>query len=105
MQKIRKGDEVIVIAGKDKGRRGRVTRVIADRDQLIVENVNMIKRHTRGNPMQGTTGGIVEKEAPIHVSNVAIYNPETDQADRVGFRFDGERKVRFFKSNQQPVDA
>lgn len=105
MRKIRRGDEVIVIAGKDKGRRGRVTRVMPGAEKVVVENVNMIKRHTRGNPMQGTTGGIVEKEAPIHISNVAIYNPETEKADRVGVRLEGGRKVRYFKSNQQPVDA
>ncbi|MFP4183175.1 MAG: 50S ribosomal protein L24 [Halorhodospira sp.] len=105
MRKIRTGDEVIVIAGKDKGRRGKVTRVIPDRDRVVVDNVNMVKRHTRGNPMQGTTGGIIEKEAPIHISNVAIYNPETQKADRVGCRWEGGRKVRYFKSNQQLIDA
>lgn len=105
MRKIRKGDEVIVIAGKDKGRRGRVSRVIPDKDRVIVDNVNMVKRHTRGNPMQGSTGGIVEKEAPIHISNVAIYNPERDGPDRVGVRWEGDRKVRYFKSNQQLIDA
>ncbi|ABM61623.1 50S ribosomal protein L24 [Halorhodospira halophila] len=105
MRKIRTGDEVIVIAGKDKGRRGRVSRVIPEKDRVIVDNVNMVKRHTRGNPMQGTTGGIIEKEAPIHISNVAIYNPETEKADRVGVRQEGDRKVRYFKSNQQLIDA
>ncbi|MBK1734948.1 50S ribosomal protein L24 [Halorhodospira abdelmalekii] len=105
MRKIQKGDEVVVIAGKDRGRRGRVSRVLPDQDKVIVDNVNMIKRHRRGNPMQGSTGGIVEQEAPIHISNVAIYNPETDKPDRVGIRWDGDRKVRYFKSNQQPVDA
>ncbi len=105
MRKIRSGDEVIVIAGKDKGRRGRVSRVIPKEDRVVVENVNMVKRHTRGNPMQGTTGGIIEKEAPIHISNVAIYNPDTEKADRVGIRWEGGRKVRYFKSNQQLIDA
>ena len=105
MRKIRRGDEVIVIAGKDKGRRGRVSRVIPERDRVVVENVNMIKRHTRGNPMRGTTGGIVEKEAPIHISNVAIYNPNGGKADRVGIRYDGDKKVRFFKSDDQLIDA
>ncbi len=105
MRKIQRGDEVIVIAGKDKGRRGRVSRVIPERGRLVVENVNMIKRHTRGNPMQGTTGGIVEKEAPIHISNVAIYNPNSERPDRVGIRYEGEKKVRYFKSDDKLVDA
>ncbi|BAU58923.2 50S ribosomal protein L24 [Halorhodospira halochloris] len=105
MRKIRKGDEVVVIAGKDRGRRGRVSRVFPDQDKVVVDNVNMVKRHRRGNPMQGSSGGIIEQEAPIHISNVAIYNPETDKPDRVGIRWDDDRKVRYFKSNQQLVDA
>ena len=106
MSKIRKGDEVVVIAGKDKGKRGVVLAVDSDMDKVTVENVNMIKRHTKGNPMQGTPGGIVEKEAPIHSSNVAIWNSVTNKADRVGFRFleDGQ-KVRYFKSNNEVVDV
>ena len=106
MQKIRKGDEVSVLAGKDKGKRGVVLNVLTEDDKIIVENVNMIKRHTKGNPMQGVPGGIIEKEAPIDISNVAIWNPVTNKTDRVGFKFleDGQ-KVRFFKSNNEVVDV
>jgi large subunit ribosomal protein L24 len=104
MNKIRKGDQVVVITGKDKGKRGIVTRV-RDDDRVIVEGVNMIKRHTKPNPNQGTSGGIVEKEAPLHVSNIAIVNPVTAKADRVGIKIleDG-RKVRIFKSTKEVVD-
>lgn len=106
MQKIRKGDEVTVLTGKDKGKRGVVLSVIKENGKVLVENVNMVKRHTKGNPMQGVPGGIVEKEAPMDISNVAIWNPVTNQADRIGFRFleDGQ-KVRFFKSNNEVVDV
>jgi large subunit ribosomal protein L24 len=106
MNKIRKGDEVVVITGKDKGKRGVVLSIDASINKVTVENVNMIKRHTKGNPMQGTPGGIVEKEAPIDVSNVAIWNTGTNKADRIGFRFleDGQ-KVRYFKSNNEVVDV
>lgn len=106
MSKIRKGDEVVVIAGKDKGKRGVVLSVDSAADKVFVENVNMIKRHTKGNPMQGTPGGIVEKEAAIDVSNVAIWNSVSNKADRVGYRFleDGQ-KVRYFKSNNEVVDV
>jgi len=105
MKRIRKGDEVIVIAGRDKGRRGVVTRVLGD-DRVVVENVNVVKRHQRPNPVRGVPGGIIEKEAPIHVSNVMLWNPATQKGDRVGFRVlaDG-RKVRYFKSNNEVVDA
>jgi len=105
MKKIRKGDDVVVLAGKDKGKRGTVTRVLAE-DRLVVENVNVVKKHQKPNPMLNMPGGIVEKEAPIHVSNVALVNPATGKADRVGFRTlaDG-RKVRFFKSNGEVLDA
>lgn len=105
MRKIRKGDDVIVLAGKDKGKRGTVTRVLPDKDRVYVENVNMIKRHTRPNPQRGVAGGIVEKEASIHVSNVAIFNPVTGKADRIGFKAlqDG-KKVRVFRSNGEVVD-
>ena len=104
MNKIRKGDEVVVITGRDKGRRGTVIRVLGEK--VLVENVNMVKRHTRPNPQKGTQGGIVNKEMPIHVSNVALWNPVTQKPDRVGIRMleDG-RKVRFFKSNDEVVDA
>lgn len=105
MRKIKKDDEVVVIAGRDKGKHGTVTRVVAN-DRLIVSGVNMVKRHTKPNPMRGQQGGIVEKEASIHVSNVAIFNSETNKADRVGFKVleDGS-KVRIFKSNQAQIDA
>jgi large subunit ribosomal protein L24 len=105
MRKIKKGDEIIVIAGKDTGKRGTVVRVGPD-DQVVVENINMVKKHQKPNPMAGVTGGIVEKEAALNVSNVAIFNRATGKADRVGFRMleDG-RKVRFFKSNKEVIDA
>ena len=104
MKKIKCDDEVIVIAGKDNGKRGKVNRVAKD-GRLIVYGVNMIKRHTKPNPMLGTPGGIVEKEAPIQASNVAIYNPTTNKADRVGFKvLEDGKKVRVFKSNDELVD-
>jgi large subunit ribosomal protein L24 len=105
MNKIRKNDDVIVIAGKDKGKRGSVTRVLPD-DRVIVENVNMIKRHTKPNPNKGVSGGIVEREAPLHISNVALFNPVSKKADRVGIKvLEDGRKVRVFKSNNEVVDA
>ena len=105
MNKIRKGDEVYVLAGRDKGSRGTVMRVFPD-DRVIVEGVNLVKRHTKPNPQLGTPGGIIEKEAPLQVSNVALYNPMTQKPDRVGFRsLEDGRKVRFFKSNGEVVDA
>ena len=105
MRKIRKGDEVVVIAGRDKGRRGTVIKVL-EKDRVLVENVNMVKRHTRPNPQRGVQGGIVEKEAALHLSNVMLWNPATKKGDRVGVRAlaDG-RRVRFFKSNDEVVDA
>jgi large subunit ribosomal protein L24 len=104
MRKIRKGDEVVVLTGKDKGKRGTVIRVIAD-NHVVVENVNMVKRHTKPNPQRGEVGGILDKEMPLHISNVALYNPVTGKADRVGFKFLGDgRKVRFFKSNGEVVE-
>ncbi len=104
MRKIKKGDEVIVLTGKDRGKRGTVKQVLAN-DRVIVEGVNVVKKHQKPNPARGIPGGIVEKELPIHVSNVAIYNPQTEKADRVGFRFleDG-RKVRYFKSTNEVID-
>ena len=104
MQKIKRDDEVIVIAGKDKGKRGTVKRVLDNR--FVVSGVNMIKRHTKPNPMAGNQGGIVEREDPIHASNVAIFNSETGKADRVGFQVkeDGT-KVRIYKSTQTQIDA
>jgi large subunit ribosomal protein L24 len=104
MSKIRKGDDVIVIAGKDKGKRGTVLQVKEGR--VLVESVNMVKRHTKPNPMAGESGGIVEKEMPMDISNVALFNPATNQADRVGFKvLEDGRKVRFFKSNNEIVDV
>ena len=104
MQKIRRNDEIIVIAGKDKGKRGKVLRGLAD-DRVVVGGINLIKRHTKPNPMAGIQGGIVEKEAPLHVSNVAIFNSETNKADRVGFKVEDGKKIRVFKSTQKPVEA
>ncbi len=105
MEKIRKGDDVIVIAGKDKGKRGTVLRVV-DAGHLVIEGVNRVKKHQRPNPMKGITGGIVDKDMPIDISNVALFNSQTKKADRVGFKLmeDG-RKVRVFKSNGEMVDA
>jgi large subunit ribosomal protein L24 len=105
MQRIRKGDEVIVIAGRDKGKRGTVLRRVNEQ-RLVVEGVNRVKRHVRPNPMKGVTGGIVDKDMPIHVSNLALFNPATQKGDRIGFKAlaDG-RKVRMFKSNGEQVDA
>jgi large subunit ribosomal protein L24 len=105
MNKIRKGDDVVVIAGKDKGKRGTVL-VRVDEERLVVEGVNRVKKHAKPNPMKGQPGGIVEKEMSIHVSNVALFNPATQKADRVGFKtLDDGRKVRVFKSNGEVVDA
>ncbi|UTW11047.1 50S ribosomal protein L24 [Marinobacterium rhizophilum] len=103
MRKIRRDDEVIVIAGKDKGKRGTVLRVLAN-DRLIVTGINMVKKHTKPNPMQGKAGGIVEKEAALAVSNVAIFNPQSGKGDRVGFKLleDGT-KVRIFKSTGEVI--
>ncbi|TQV67322.1 50S ribosomal protein L24 [Exilibacterium tricleocarpae] len=105
MLKIKRDDEVIVIAGRDKGKRGKVVRVLPDK-RLIVSGIQMIKKHQKPNPQMGVAGGIVEKEAPIQASNVAIYNSATKKADRVGFKIleDG-KKIRIFKSNGEAVDA
>ena len=104
MNKIRKGDEVVVTTGRDKGRRGTVIRVLEG--QVVVENVNMVKRHTKPNPQRNVQGGIIEKEAAIDLSNVMLWNPATKKGDRVGIRTLGDgRKVRFFKSNNEVVDA
>lgn len=105
MRKIRKGDDVVVITGKDKGRRGSVLRVLAT-SQLVVEGINKVKKHQKPNPLKGIAGGIVEKEMPIDVSNVALFNPATQKADRVGIRvLDDGRKVRYFKSNGEVLDV
>jgi large subunit ribosomal protein L24 len=106
MNRIKTGDEVIVITGKNKGRRGRVLTINADSNRIVVEGVNMIKKHQKANPQAGKAGGIIEKEAAIHVSNVMLFNPETGKGDRVGYKnLDDGRKVRYFKSNNEVVDA
>ena len=105
MRKFKKNDDVIVLTGKDRGKRGNVVRVISE-DHVVVENVNMVKRHTKPNPNRGVAGGIVEKEMPIHVSNVAHFNPVTKKSDRVGFKvLEDGRKVRIFKSTSEVLDV
>jgi large subunit ribosomal protein L24 len=105
MRKIRKGDNVVVIAGRDKGKRGEVAQVV-DADHVVVNGINTVKRHTRPNPLKNQPGGIVSKEMPIHVSNVALWNPVTKKADKVGIRvLEDGRKVRFFRGNGEQVGA
>jgi len=105
MKLIRKGDEVVVITGKDKGRRGTVLRRV-DEHKVVVEGINRAKKHTKPNPAKGEAGGIVDKDMPIHISNIALYNPDTQKADRVGFKvLEDGRKVRVFRSNGQQVEA
>jgi len=105
MEKIKKGDDVIVIAGRDRGKRGTVLKIV-DARHLVVEGINRVKKHQRPNPTKGLTGGIVDKDMPIDISNVALFNPQTKKADRVGFKLmEGGRKVRVFKSNGEMVDA
>ncbi len=104
MKKIKRDDEVIVLTGKDKGKRGKVQQVLDD-NRLLVSGVNMMKKHTKPNPQMGVAGGIIEKEAPIQVSNVAIFNPSTNKADRVGFQGEGKSKVRVYKSSGEAIDA
>ena len=105
MKRLRKGDQVVVVSGKDKGRQGTVLKVTDD-DRVLVESINMVKKHTKPNPMQGIEGGIVEKEMPLDVSNVMLFNPVTNKADRVGFKtLEDGRKVRYFKSNGEVVDV
>ncbi|HAB55297.1 MAG TPA: 50S ribosomal protein L24 [Cellvibrionales bacterium] len=103
MNKIKSEDEVIIIAGKDKGKRGKVTRIMDD-GRLMIAGINMVKKHTKPNPQAGVAGGIIEQEAAIQSSNVALYNASTDKADRVGIRVEDGVKVRFFKSNNELVD-
>ncbi len=104
MRKLRKDDEVVVIAGRDKGARGGILRMVGS-DKVIVAGINMVKRHTRANPNQGKPGGIIEKEAPLHISNVAIFNPDTETADRVGIRIEEDgSKTRFFKSSGEIIE-
>jgi large subunit ribosomal protein L24 len=102
MRKIKKGDNVVVITGRDKGKRGDVTRIVGD--HVIVAGINTLKKHQRPNPMKGQQGGIVSKDMPIHISNVALWNPVSRKADRVGFRtMEDGRKVRFYKSNGELI--
>ena len=105
MEKIRKGDEVVVIAGKDKGKRGTVLRRV-DAERVVVEGVNRVKKHVKPNPVKGVVGGVVDKDIPLHISNISLYNPATKKADRVGFKLleDGT-KVRVFKSSGETVGA
>jgi large subunit ribosomal protein L24 len=103
MQKLKRDDEVIVIAGRDKGKRGKVTKIIGD-GRVLVSGINMVKRHTKPNPNLGKQGGIVEKEAGIAISNIAIFNPKTEKADRVGVRIEADgTKVRVFKSDDSVI--
>jgi len=104
MRRIRKGDDVIVTTGRDKGKRGTVLRI--DAEHVLVEGINKVRKHQRPNPMKGVTGGIIDKEMPLHVSNVALYNPATKKGDRVGIRVMGDgRRARYFKSNGEVVDV
>ncbi|MBY8966699.1 50S ribosomal protein L24 [Algiphilus sp.] len=108
MKRIRKGDDVVVIAGKDKGRRGTVSRVVSD-DRVLVEGLNVVKKHQRPDPNKGVPGGVVDKEMPLHISNVMLWNAKAEKGDRIGYRVEGEgdaaRKVRYFKSNGEVVDG
>jgi large subunit ribosomal protein L24 len=105
MRKIRKGDDVVVRTGKDSGKRGTVLKVLAETGKVVVENINLVKKHTKPNPQRGISGGIIEKEMPIDASNVMLYNPQTKKGDRVGFRvLEDGRKVRIFKSTSEVVD-
>ena len=104
MRKIKRDDEVIVLAGKDKGKRGKVVSQVGE-DRLIVSGINMIKKHQKPNPQANVAGGIIEKEAPIQISNIAIFNAATSKADRVGFKVEGDKKVRIFKSSGEQIDA
>ena len=103
-KKIRQGDDVVVLTGRDKGKRGTVLRILPD-ERALVDNVNVVKKHERPNPNKGQTGGIIEKEAPIHISNIALYNPNRQRADRVGVRqLEDGRKVRFYRSDDEVID-
>ncbi len=105
MSKIRKGDKVVVTAGRDKGKQGAVVRVL-ENDRLLVENVNVVKRHTRPNPQRGVAGGIVDKESPIHISNVMLVNPTTGKGERIGYKtLEDGRKVRFFRKSGEVADV
>ena len=105
MQKLRKDDDVIVLTGKDKGKKGKGVKILDDQ-KILVNGINRVKKHQKGNPNAGVQGGIIDKDMPISMSNVALYNPETQKADRVGFKFlDDGKKVRYFKSTNEVVDA
>jgi len=105
MNKVKKGDDVIVTTGRDKGKRGTVLRLVGD-NHVVVEGANKVKKHERPNPMKNTTGGITDKEMPLHISNVALYNPATKKADRVGIKvMEGGKRARYFKSNGEVVDV
>jgi large subunit ribosomal protein L24 len=108
MQRIRKGDEVVIVAGKDKGRRGSVVEMRGD-DRVVIEGLNVAKKHVKPDPNQGVAGGIEEREMPLHISNVMLYNPDSGRGERVGFKYFGEgadrRKLRYFKSTGEVVDA
>ncbi|HEY5780239.1 MAG TPA: 50S ribosomal protein L24 [Lysobacter sp.] len=104
MNRIRKGDQVIVTAGKDKGKKGEVVRVAGDK--VVVSNINVIKRHTKPNPQAGQPGGVIEREAPIHISNVMLFNPASGKGERVAFKvLEDGRKLRVFRSSGEAVDA
>ena len=104
MNRIKKGDQVVVTAGKDKGKKGDVVRVMGDK--VVVSNVNIIKRHTKPNPQAGQAGGVIEREAPIHISNVMLFNPATGKGERIGFKvLEDGRKLRVFRSSGEAVDA
>ena len=106
MRKLKQGDEVIVLTGKDKGKRGTINQVILEKDRVIVGGINMAKKHQKPNPAVGAPGGIVEMEMPLHISNVAIFNAATGKGDRVGIKtLEDGRKVRIFKSNNEAIDA
>lgn len=104
MKRIKKGDEVIVIAGRSKGQRGTVLQILSD-ERLLVDNVNLVKKHVKPNPQIEEKGGIKTKEAPIHISNIMLFNAETGKGDKVGFKLKDGKKIRFFRSNDQAVDA
>ncbi len=105
MRKIRKGDGVVVTTGKDRGKRGTVLRIV-DAEHVVVDGANRVKKHQRPNPMKGVTGGIIDKDMPVHISNVALFNPVTKKADRIGIRvLEDGRRVRFFKSNGEVIDV
>lgn len=104
MNKIRKGDSVIVLTGRDKGKTGDVLNVLSN-DRALVNGINLVKKHTKPNPAAGTTGGIVEQEASIHISNIAIYNSKANKADKVVIQVEGSKKVRVFKSDASKIDA